>query len=146
MLMRGAVVLIPGEDPQDVQSYFDAKEWEESEARDDEADAAGTPWCPRKTKQHFIANGEIGRVVAAEPRVVIAQFFDPDRLVKIILGSAKKAKASNGDTGEGEGASDSHPPVDGMNDDAHEGKGSDFDLGYAITTHKAQGSECRVAI
>ena len=62
----------------------------------------------------YIANGEIGRVVAAYPNKVVMEFFTPKRIV-----------------------------VCPKNPDADiEG----FDLGYAISCHKSQGSQWKVVI
>lgn len=57
--------------------------------------------------QHWLANGEIGRVLAVEPKRAVAE-FDGGRQVMLFLG----------DDGAGK-----------------------FDLAYAITAHKSQGSE-----
>ena len=64
----------------------------------------------------YVANGEIGQVVGVEPRATVATFFSPTRSIRIPMGRPR----------EGE---------------EEEGAGCDFDLGYAITCHKSQGSE-----
>lgn len=75
----------------------------------------------------YLANGEIGRVVAVGPKVVIATFQGPPRTVRIPTGKGDAAEADGGGTGErGEKKS---------------GGASDFALAYAVTTHKSQGSE-----
>ncbi len=66
----------------------------------------------------YVANGEIGIVRDVEPRVTIARFNSPDRSIRIPM-----AKQREDDSEDGDGA------------------GCDFDLGYAITAHKSQGSE-----
>ncbi len=73
-------------------------------------------------KDVFLANGEIGKVVAVAPKLTIARFFTPDRLIKIPMGRQKDEEEE-----EEEG-------------DA-KGDGCNFSLAYAITVHKAQGSE-----
>lgn len=70
--------------------------------------------------EQYVANGEIGRAIAVGPKVVIARFSEGDTLVKIQLGKKKVA--------EGE-------------EEEEAGQGCHFDLAYAITVHKAQGSE-----
>jgi exodeoxyribonuclease V alpha subunit len=86
----------------------------------------------------FLANGEIGQVVAVGPKVTIAEFPLPKRLVKILIGKARPG-GEGGD--ENAGASG--------NDDA-DGNGSPtgchFDFAYACTGHKLQGSEAPVVI
>ena len=72
----------------------------------------------------YVANGEIGAVVAVEPRVTYAKFTYPDRLIKIPMG-----KVEDDDGKEGGGGGD------------QKGAGCDFALAYAVTTHKAQGSQ-----
>lgn len=80
----------------------------------------------------FVANGEIGRVTAIDGKVTIASFAAPKRLVKI-LGAATEEK-ENGEPAEG--GSDS-----GNGEDAG---GKRFDLAYAVTCHKMQGSEAKI--
>jgi exodeoxyribonuclease V alpha subunit len=65
--------------------------------------------------REFVANGEIGRVVRVQPKLMYVAFDMPRRTVKVPMG----------DSG---------------------GTGCDFELGYAITTHKAQGSQAPVII
>ena len=73
----------------------------------------------------FVANGEIGRVTKLEEKTAIAEFDAPRRRIKIIL-------AGTDANGEGEKESES---------DASGANGSKFDLAYAISCHKSQGSE-----
>lgn len=79
--------------------------------------AKGRDW---KTLAHFVANGDLGKVVAldVEKKAVFVTFACPDRTVRIPLG-------------KGEGASDG----------TQSAGASDFALAYAITGHKSQGSE-----
>lgn len=71
--------------------------------------------------QAYIANGELGKVLAVTPRTVLVKFSDPDRVI-IIPMAAQKEDGEQGAGGES-------------------GDKSDFALAYAITTHKSQGSE-----
>lgn len=86
--------------------------------------------------KEFVANGEIGRVVgqvtdpASDPqnpkiRGFSVRFDAPARTVLVPL-SGKKSEAKG--------------------DDEHAGAACDFDLAYAITTHKAQGSQAPIVI
>jgi exodeoxyribonuclease V alpha subunit len=84
----------------------------------------------------FIANGEIGRVAAVAPKQTVAEFPLPPRLVKILMGKARAGdeagdeSANSNDNGDGGGSS----------------TGCHFDLAYACTCHKLQGSEAPVVI
>lgn len=71
----------------------------------------------------FVANGEIGRVVSLEEKTITAAFDSPKRLIKIIIASGD-SDGKDGDKGDETGAN-----------------GSKFDLAYAISCHKSQGSE-----
>lgn len=75
----------------------------------------------------YVANGEIGRVVAVAAKLTVARFSEGDALVKIPMG-----KQRDDDDAEGE--------------DEGGGKGCNFDLGYAVTAHKMQGSEAPCVI
>lgn len=73
----------------------------------------------------YVANGEIGRVVAVGKSLTVARFSEGDSLVKIPMGKQKDPDEESGDDkGEGE-----------------RGRGCNFDHAYAITVHRAQGSE-----
>lgn len=78
----------------------------------------------------FVANGEIGRVTSVAPKLAVARFENPRRLIDIPIGKIKKEDADDGG-----GAGD-----DSENKDRG-GRGCDYDLAYAITGHKSQGSE-----
>lgn len=77
----------------------------------------------------YVANGDIGRVEAVSRRAgaggrLIVRFLTPPRLVQVLIGKQK----------------------DDENKDEKAGDTSDFDLAYAITCHKSQGSEWPVVI
>jgi len=71
----------------------------------------------------FVANGEIGRVLTVDGKLTIAKFTAPDRVVKV-LGFANEGEEKK--------------------DDESEGSGKRFDLAYAVTCHKMQGSEAPI--
>jgi ATP-dependent exoDNAse (exonuclease V) alpha subunit len=74
----------------------------------------------------FVANGELGRVVAVAEKLTTVSLDAPKRLIKIPRGT------ENGDDqAEGENADDS----------AATSTGCQWDLAYAISCHKSQGSE-----
>lgn len=86
-----------------------------------------------KQGQIYVANGDIGRVEECEPRRMVVKVMHPTRFVIV---------------GRTQGQQDD--PVN--DDDASEkeeestGTGCDWDLAYALSVHKSQGSEFPVAI
>lgn len=87
-----------------------------------------TGWLTRDPEEVFVANGEIGRVIAVAPRLTVARFSEGEALVKIPMGKQRD---------------DDGPDADG---DADQGRGCNFDLGYAVTCHRMQGSEAPCVI
>ena len=83
----------------------------------------------------FIANGEIGCVLKVESKRTIAQFSNPKRVVVIPRGNSGGSAKSEQDS-QGNDSSDSDNKDSGCN----------FDLAYAVTCHKMQGSECPIII
>ncbi len=80
----------------------------------------------------YVANGELGEVVRIEPGYFHVKLTAPNRLVVVPRGAAEAASEGvDGDDGGEEKST---------------GTGCDWDLGYAISTHKAQGSESPVVI
>lgn len=77
--------------------------------------------CPEANEngELFVANGEQAEVIRVEPARTIVRLQSPQRLVVIPHG---KQKESDGENGE-------------------KGSAGSWDLGYAITVHKSQGSE-----
>jgi exodeoxyribonuclease V alpha subunit len=80
--------------------------------------------------QEYASNGDIGRVYAFQGRQMAVRLSAPDRRILVPLGR------SNGQANDDE-ASDHEAPADA---------GCSWDLAYACTTHKYQGSECPVVI
>jgi len=74
--------------------------------------------------KEFVANGELGKVLVVDPKKMTVEFASPARRCIVPL-----AKSS-------EDGGDSSPSA---------GVGG-FDLGFAITTHKAQGSQAPIII
>jgi len=72
----------------------------------------------------YVANGEVGRVLAVDEKLTVMEFAAPRRVVRVPRGQAK-------DDADGEDES---------------GTGCNFDLAYAISCHKSQGSEFPVVI
>ena len=96
--------------------------------------ASGIQGEPGEPAELYVANGEIGRVVAVSDSLTIARFGDEGWTIKIPMGKQRRGK---GDDGEGDG---------GDSDGGEKGKGSNYDLAYAISIHKSQGSESPVII
>jgi exodeoxyribonuclease V alpha subunit len=78
-------------------------------------------------KEEFVANGDQGRVEEIHETSMIVRLKFPERVVRVPLGKVKDRD------GEEDG-------------EEQEDTGCAFDLGYAITGHKYQGSECPVII
>lgn len=76
----------------------------------------------------FVANGDMGRVEAVSQTEAVVRFFSPERLIKVATKRRKPTSEDNPDA------------VDQSGDNV------DFDLAYAVTTHKSQGSEWPVVI
>lgn len=109
----------------------DAKTW--TDARDEHGDSI----------EAYIANGEIGYVLAIASNQAVARMGDAETAVTIRIPIGKQGKsADDDDSGEGGSAGGT------VADDAERGKGCSFDLAYAITVHKSQGSEspCIIAV
>lgn len=77
----------------------------------------------RKGDEHFIANGDIGRVKSIQPKTVVVEFKEPYRLVRMPM---------------------SKPNGDGDKDDG--GSGGDLQLAYCLTVHSSQGSQWPITI
>ena len=75
----------------------------------------------------FDANGEIGKVALVDFKVTIATFKAPKRRIKIIGAATETNENSEQSEGESEDAG-----------------GKRFDLAYAVTCHKMQGSEDKI--
>lgn len=72
----------------------------------------------------YVANGELGRVLTVEEKRLTIEFFDPHREILVPRGkSDEKANASDDDA------------------DDKSSTGCNFELGYAISCHRMQGSE-----
>jgi exodeoxyribonuclease V alpha subunit len=81
-------------------------------------------------KQVYCANGDLGRVEDIGERSMIVRLRFPERVVRVPLSKANARDAEDG----------------GATGDKDDNNGCAFDLGYAITCHKFQGSEAPVVI
>ncbi len=93
----------------------------------------------RSGREHFVANGELGRVEAIEEKSIIVSLQSPSRLIRIPRGKQETTENDNGNDGP------STMPAD-QNDTASQGAVGSWDLGYALSVHKSQGSEWPVVI
>lgn len=107
-------------------------------------------WFPSVDRHHkeanadgkvFVANGEIGYAVIVEPNRTVCHLQAPDRIINIYQGAQRNNDSDEIDEDDKKGPSRSDQ------DDADDpGTGSTWDLAYAISTHKSQGSEFPVVI
>ena len=79
----------------------------------------------------FVANGEQARVLEVAEKLTTVSLDSPPRLVKIPRGT------DNGDDGKG----NANASEDDQDSSARTTTGCQWDLAYAISCHKAQGSE-----
>ena len=99
-------------------------------------DVAGIGSEESSVKEEFIANGEIGKVLAVGNRQVIVEFLSPSRVCRVLVSKGDEGESDSGDGGE------SNPHATTPTD----GAPANIELAYAITVHKAQGSEAPVVI
>jgi len=90
----------------------------------------------------FVANGEIGEAVIVEPNRTVCRLQAPDRVVSIY--HTPQRGGSSGNSEEDEDDKAGRESIGDNDDDT--GTGSSWDLAYAISVHKSQGSEFPVAI
>jgi exodeoxyribonuclease V alpha subunit len=94
----------------------------------DTEDCNELQWNDRQ--ELYVANGELGRVVDVQPGFTVIQLENPRRTVKVPRG-----KAEERDTDDDQVADDNAPTT-----------GCSWDLGFALSVHRSQGSEWPVVI
>lgn len=97
----------------------------------------------------YVANGELGEVVSIEPACTVIRLSLPDRLVKVPRAATKAAGPGmeNNRARSGSGKEIQLDERDASEDeDKQSGSYGDWDLGYALSVHKAQGSDWPIVI
>ena len=83
----------------------------------------------------YVANGELGEVIEVAEKFVVVKLSSPARVVRVPRGKAADADSESDLAG-----------ADGSGADDGPATGCSWDLGYALSVHKFQGSEVGVAI
>lgn len=94
---------------------------------------------PSGSTMCYVANGEQAEVLTVEPGVITARLTSPDRT--IIIPRSMKSGSTEGSDGAPPASSDT-----GTDDDGDTGSGCNWELGYAISCHKSQGSEWPIVV
>ena len=106
-------------------------------------------WFPSLDPQHkeansdgkvFVANGEIGEAIKVEPARTICRLQSPERV--LIIPHGKQSAEADSDRED----DDDKVGKEKTDSDDDTGTGSTWDLAYAISTHKSQGSEFPVVV
>lgn len=87
----------------------------------------------------YVANGEQAEVLQVESNKTICRLQNPDRIVLIPRGTQDDANEQEPDSG-------SAPVREDEEEKQSTGTGCNWELGYAISGHKSQGSEWQIVI
>jgi exodeoxyribonuclease V alpha subunit len=92
-------------------------------------------------RNEFIAKGEFGRVIESEPSKVVVEFEGRGEAGTVIVPAfnAKVAAREDEENAASVEESEDGPEVEGDG-------GTRLSLAYACTTHKMQGSECKIGL
>jgi exodeoxyribonuclease V alpha subunit len=107
--------------------FYPAVESTPGDANDDWKTESSDDQDERVTNERgdiYVANGEIGCVTRIESKYFEVLLFNPRREVRVPRGAAEVSESD-----------------DETNEDEKSGTGCDWDLAYALTVHKSQGSE-----
>lgn len=83
----------------------------------------------------YVANGELAEIVDVADKLVVARLSNPARTIKIPRGRSQDQGSQDGGNG-----------VDDGSDSDKSSTGCSWDLGYALSVHKSQGSEWPIVI
>ena len=86
------------------------------------------PLVSREDCKEFVANGEIGKVLSVDPKKMTVEFASPPRHCIVPLSASRRSES---DEPEAESSG---------------GSVGNFELGYAVTGHKMQGSQTPLVI
>jgi exodeoxyribonuclease V alpha subunit len=100
-----------------------------------DADLSDEETTTNDRNEVYVANGELAEVVDVHEKFVVAKLSNPNRIVRIPLG-----KRSQDGTEDGDG------DLRTEDEDKATGTGCSWDLGYALSCHKAQGAEFPICI
>lgn len=78
---------------------------------------------------HFVANGELGRVTDLKPGRMVIRLSDPPRSVLVTHAPVQENEREVADS-----------------EDAQRGAVGDWDLGYALSVHRSQGSQWKYVV
>lgn len=87
----------------------------------------------------YVANGEQAEVLVVDPGKITARLWSPDRTVVIPRGQQEDDESESEKDGDDAGAEES-------GNDKPPSTGCAWELGYAISVHKSQGSEWPIVI
>ena len=90
---------------------------------------ASYPDPEEQHEQHFIANGELGRVTSLKPGRMIIKLSDPPRSILVTHAPVQDSERDVADS-----------------EDAQRGAVGDWDLGYALSVHRSQGSQWQYVV
>jgi exodeoxyribonuclease V alpha subunit len=89
----------------------------------------------KKPNEVYVANGELAEVIEVGPGYLLATLTNPNRTIRIPRGKAQERDETPLQSDDGEDAPEESTST-----------GCTFDLGYALSVHKSQGSEWPVVI
>jgi exodeoxyribonuclease V alpha subunit len=111
---------------------IDQSYWQQPKKDNDEATEEVQEVQQNDKGEVFVANGELAEVLAADESLTVAKLTNPLRIIKIPKGKSKDAPTAGSDQDN--------------DSDEKTSTGCSWDLGYALSCHKSQGSEWPVAI
>lgn len=87
------------------------------------------PDAEEQLETHFVANGELGRVMDLKPGRMVIRLSDPVRSILVTHAPVQENEREVSDS-----------------EDAQRGAVGDWDLGYALSVHRSQGSQWKYVV